>query len=166
MTITEWILAMLGLIGTTAGLIVLKKSIELTKENEALKKRNKELDKYATQPLPVIREERKCKLAHSSTIIPMCIFDLGKEGAERFICDSLAQDLARFLSSYMNVKICERVEPYKVRIDASIPFVIDEKQPKGFYYPEWFDAHWENYKMMGLADKDEGQIEDVKNETP
>ena len=46
MTITEWILAVLGLIGTASGLIVLKKSIELAEENEALKKRIKELEFY------------------------------------------------------------------------------------------------------------------------
>lgn len=42
MTITEWILAVLGLIGTASGLIAVKKSIELTEENEALKKKIKE----------------------------------------------------------------------------------------------------------------------------
>lgn len=44
MTITEWILAVLGLIGTTSGLIAVKKSIELDKENEALKKKIKEYE--------------------------------------------------------------------------------------------------------------------------
>lgn len=46
MTITEWILAVLGLIGTASGLIIWKKSIEVTEENEALKKRIRELEFY------------------------------------------------------------------------------------------------------------------------
>lgn len=49
MTITEWILAVLGLIGTGSGLILLKKSIELTEENEALKKKIKELEFYENE---------------------------------------------------------------------------------------------------------------------
>lgn len=46
MTITEWILAVLGLIGTASGLILWKKSIELAEENKALKKKIKELEFY------------------------------------------------------------------------------------------------------------------------
>lgn len=51
MTITEWILAVLGLIGTASGLILWKKSIELAEENEALKKKNKELEFYLARDI-------------------------------------------------------------------------------------------------------------------
>ena len=61
MTITEWILAVLGLIGTASGLILWKKSIELAEENEALKKRIKELEFYENKfgrPHPFLRSRQ------------------------------------------------------------------------------------------------------------
>ena len=160
MTITEWILAVLGLIGTTSGLIVLKKSIELSKENKELKhfnaakdERIKELEEQVEdprKPVEIITTQAKLKTANASMLMPVFFFTEAEVEARQVMREKLSQQLASLIARNMELTMSDLPEFDQLRINARFTFVAKDPQP--LEYPDWLKARIEQKKKEGGAE--------------
>ena len=155
MTITEWILAVLGLIGTTSGLIVLKKSIELSKENKELKhfnaakdERIKELEEqvedWPRKPVEIITTQANLETANASMLMPVFFFTEAEVEARQLMREKLSQQLASLIARNMELTMSDLPEFDQLRINARFTYVAKDPQP--LEYPGWLKARIEQKK--------------------